>query len=424
MSIEITLDTTRFSQKYSSIKLVLSKDSRLANTPLDGYIGFGSPRVVRHPYTREPWLLITAWKDVDGQAREIWAIPIKDEYELELDLAKAKKIASPSDVNVTGLNSLDAMWDDNNEVWVILSTLYPGQENIAKITTDADLNKKSAGLISISVQPNDCGIGFIPVDNGDGLGIIMVGDKAHWVVPDNAINPSSLTIDTSFNTIGGYDHEAIDMHKLFSIQSQIILLSELQGYNNKWYIRLYIGPEKDWYKVGTNDMRGKYLMPTSLKPVIPHTHDYDIGNCGHPEFTTELPYATLMWASFRNWSAGKNLKWAHEIWAWHVPADYFNDIKKWLPASIVLGNDELGKPLYTAGASKAVIYVKTANTGDIDILESSSPYHIAYDDGLYTDTKETISSAGIYKYIVENPLPYIAVKASMTIQEIGIYLLP
>ena len=40
-------------------------------TPLDGYLGYGSPRVVRHPHTREPWILFTAWKDVAGQVREV-----------------------------------------------------------------------------------------------------------------------------------------------------------------------------------------------------------------------------------------------------------------------------------------------------------------------------------------------------------------
>ena len=51
-------------------RLVIS--SALARgTPLDGYLGYGSPRVVRHPYTREQWILFTAWRDVAGQVREV-----------------------------------------------------------------------------------------------------------------------------------------------------------------------------------------------------------------------------------------------------------------------------------------------------------------------------------------------------------------
>lgn len=51
-------------------RLVIS--SALARgTPLDGYLGYGSPRAVRHPYTREHWILFTAWRDVAGQVREV-----------------------------------------------------------------------------------------------------------------------------------------------------------------------------------------------------------------------------------------------------------------------------------------------------------------------------------------------------------------
>jgi len=422
MSLEITLDTSKFSSRYADILLVISRDKRLENTPLNGYIGFGSPRIIRHPYTREPWLCITAWKDTSGQAREIWCIPIKDEYMLELDLSRAKKIADGTDVGVTGLNSLDLLWDDNNEEWVIYSTLYPSQKNIARITTDADFNKKDAKLVSLSITPYDCGLGFVTFDDGNGIGIIMQNKMANWVVPDNPFNPTSINIDTSFNAISNYDNMYADMHKLFTIGNQLLLLSELQGYIDKWYIRLYIGPDKDWYKVGNNDMRGKYIMPVSIKQPIPHTHDYNIGNIGHPEFSTELKQPVLMWASFRNWNLKGNLAWAHEIWAWHVPPNYFNDPTRWLPAVSVINNNELGKPLFTCGAKTITVYVKTANTGTISILESSSPYHIAYDDGNYVTTTENISSAGTYKYIIENPLPYIAIKASMQIDEITIVL--
>lgn len=128
-------------------RLVIS--SALARgTPLDGYLGYGSPRVVRHPYTREPWILFTAWKDIAGRVREVWAAPIADELSFEVDLKRSKKISSGSELGVVGLNTVDAFYDYYNDRWLIFSTVYGGeQRRFALISLDPDFSKVETTIV-------------------------------------------------------------------------------------------------------------------------------------------------------------------------------------------------------------------------------------------------------------------------------------
>ncbi len=318
-------------------RLVIS--SALARgTPLDGYLGYGSPRVVRHPYTREPWILFTAWKDVAGQVREVWAAPIADELSFEVDLKRSKKISSGSEVGVVGLNTVDAFYDYYNDRWLIFSTVYGGeQRRFALISSDPDFSKVETTIVEAPLNMGDAGFSCISYE--DDKALTCTGgfglERSLMAVEDFTKRPFPKPVVVRKTIGGSLLGDAADVHKTFVNGGRILMLTENLGGTGTWYVQLFLGPRGGWKRCEGSSVLGKWYMALSLRTPIPFSSDYEKTSYGHPEYSVELKKPWIMWASFRHchWPLpDRGIKWAHEIWAAEASTEYFSNPRERLPA--------------------------------------------------------------------------------------------
>jgi len=414
--------------EINEINRVLSA-SMVANTPLAGYNGFGSPRVVVHPDTGELYLLFTAWSDPAGQAREIWVAPISKT--MELDLSRAKKIATGAQAGVTGLNTIDPIFDDYNNEWLLFSTVYPTSATIEVTRTDPDFNLKTIDSITLDINPEDSGVSGIVFDNKTVLlNYGFDNTRRFAVINDITVRPIQTPTQTGpIPCTSFYATNGLDVHKLFTVNGRMFMLSEALTFSGIWNVRLFVGPDKDYNFVGTSNMLGMYLMPVSLVNPIPYSADYRVGNVGHPEYASVGSSAWLLWAAFPYWNLGGGRAWNHEIWGAIVPYDYFTDYKKWLPLAMSHNDNGRNIPFFTGGARQAVIFVNVtlasgATSSTITIRESDSPYHIVYNDGNEVDTHFNVTASGTYKFVIDGILQYMAISrdANSTINEFTVSL--
>ncbi|MGC9148186.1 MAG: hypothetical protein ACP5GI_01910 [Sulfolobales archaeon] len=413
------------------IKLVLSS-SLTKNTPMDNYLGFASPRVVRHPYTREPWLLFTAWRDQSGVEREIWAAPVIDEFSLEIDLRRSKKISAGSSVGVKGLNTVDVFYDYYDDRWIIFSTIYGGDpKSLAVIYSDPDFTKIEASLIESPINMGDAGFSCISYEDDKiltctgGFGL----ERSLMTIDDFAKKQLSKPVLVKKSIGGLLLGEAADVHKTFVYGGRILMLTENLGGTGTWHIQLYMGPRIGWKKWGDQYSLGKWYMPLSTKIPLPFASDYEKTSYGHPEYTLELRKPWLMWASFRHchWpQPDKGLKWAHEIWAAETSVDYFSNPREWLPA--VFEADETIEPpwiLDTLGASKILIHVyRPRETHELVVRHGRDVGKLSVGDGRYVEERYVVSKE---QRIVIDPAPpaiYIEPTDPRRSTGVMIYLLP
>lgn len=414
--------------RVKEINRVLSA-SMVANTPLAGYKGFGTPRVVIHPDTGELYLLFTAWSDPAGQAREIWVAPISKS--MELDLSRAKKIATGSQAGVTGLPTVDAIFDDYNNEWLLFSTVYPTSATIKVTRTDPDFNLKAIDSITLGINPEDSGVsGIVFSDKRVLLSYGFGNNRRFAVINDITARPIQTPSQVGPIPYASYYRlHDLDVHKLFTVNGGMFMLSEARQFSGIWNVKLFIGPDKDFHFVGANSMLGRYLMPVSLINPIPHSEDYRVGNVGHPEYASVGSSAWLMWATFPHSNLGGGRAWNHEIWGAIVSRDYFTDYKKWLPLAMSSGDAARGVPFFTGGARRAIIMVQVTLTpgavqSTITIRESPGPFHIAYNTGNEVKTDFNVTASGTYKFVIDGILPYMAISrdANSTINEFTVYL--
>ncbi|MEZ0290567.1 MAG: hypothetical protein ABWJ42_05705 [Sulfolobales archaeon] len=414
----------------SRISLVASY-SLARGTVLDGYLGFGSPRVVRDPYTREPKLFFTAWRDVAGQAREVWVAPIVDEENLAIDLRRALRIARGSDFNVTGVNTVDVFYDFYNDQWIVFSTIYGGDpKSIAVSLSDPEFKKIEYTLLQAPVTAGDAGFPcisyedekFLSCTGGFGL------ERSLMIVSDFTSRPLSQPTLLK-RSLGGLSlKEAADVHKSFIYDGRFIMLTENLGEEGLWHIQAYFGP-----RVGLKGFErralGKWQIAFSQRSPIPYTSEHEKSGYGHPEYTVQLKRPWLLWASFRHchWAhPDKTLKWAHEIWAAETTTTYFANPREWLPALFEAdSNIEPPWTLDTLGASKIMIvaykpierYVLTIRLGrDVNKLVG--------DEGYYAEESYNIERPG---RIIIDPAPpaiYVAPSSQKDFRGLLIYLIP
>ena len=409
---------------------VLTKNEMQSVFP--GCIGVGSPFIVNDPDTYQPQMLFTAWSDVKGLERQVWVADIDE----DLSVKNMKKIADGSLFNVTGLNTCTAFWDDYNEQWIFACTAYgaPKTSYGYFIFFDKNWDVKSTQVIDFTQTvdtktwtPNlsDGGIGFVPVsDNGlvisAGFGpyrsLFYVSDyKARpFQTPTRGL-PLMVYGDTVYmpNQCSTYRVESRDVHQLFAYNGYLVMLSEHRGWTGLWHYEICFGPDKDWYKVGTSLMVGRYHMPSALLwsiPTINYTHV--IPHHGHPHYTSLLGVPLLFFVTFPTWDAGGKRAYAHEIWAQKIrPEEAFNPMKNF--PLVVSGVDEpyrVGKiPIPTFGARTATITLSNFTwTGTLTVIEADSPYDIWYGGATYETRYSVLPSSA--KVTIEDPAPYIALK--------------
>ena len=414
----------------SEVVLVLSRDARLRGTPLDGYVGFGTPRVVRHPDTREPWLLFTAWSDVSGLAREIWAAPIRDEYGLELDLSRAKKVATGSSVGVTGLASVDVFFDYVDEEWLLFATTYGGDPaRVYVIVADKYFSPKTHYAIDTGVNLGDGGFSIESFEND----LALIGFTAYGNEGTMFKLSSFTDRPPSIGVVGSYMLPPIslpDVHKMFSVGGRLYVMYETLDNTGQWHIHLAIGPYRAWQRVDAAENLGRFVFPVSIKSPIPYTSPWEKTSYGHPEYANTLKQPVLMFTSFRHchWP-GKDtgLKWAHEIIAFKAPFNYFADPRTWLPAIYIIDMRRASKNIVldTAGASKILIYAyKQSASYNMIIRGGGDANHLANEDGYYYEESVVVDTAP-FRYVIDPAPPYLGLKTSApgNIGEIIIYLL-
>jgi len=387
-------------------------------------VGVGTPFIIRDLDTLQPYMLFTAWSDVDGTAREVWVAPINEL--LEVDLTKAKRIVTGADFGVDGLPTVHAFWDDYNEEWVLFSTTYPTGSDVAVTFCDKEFNVKDKQTLTIykadgstGEDLRDAGVSPIPLFNGKllltagyrgnrGLWLIYYFTKRPLSTPSkvNALDTTDVRMVPTYFAMG------LCVHQTIACDSGLVMFSALNDYRDLWYIQVYYGPEKDW------DVAGNFSPFMWVTPVPPpfYVHFTDaIGNIGQPHYTTYLGKPLLFFMRAPTWNVGGSRKYAHEIWATVVdPSELLNPKGKTLVTS---GEDEpytIGKlPIPTFGADVAEIHLYNVSAaGTLTIIESNSPYHIWNETTSRITTDESISAGG-NKIIWNKPAPYIALKTDV-----------
>ena len=395
------------------VKPVLTRPM-VRGTPLEGYVGFGTPRIVLHPDTREPYMVFTAWRDPQGLEREVWVTPTN--RDLDLDLRSARRIATGADAGVKGLNTVDLVWDDGNEEWLIFSTRYPVDRFATVVRTDRDFVVKGIELLELHTDPGDGGFPCIVANNGKALCSAGLGRKELALLEGVSQRPLKKPRGLGFNAVSLHGVRDIDVHKLFTVNGSLYMLAELRQGTNTWSVRLFIGPESGWYDAG-----GRFLLPVSLRSPIPASYDYEVGNVGHPEYASQLSEPALLWASFRCWNLGGPRAWGHEIWAVFVGRDTFADSRDWLPAVMEGDAGMVGIPFFTAGARRAVVHVCTTRGARLRIVMG---YDVAaLSQGLGDDVEEHYVRPGTHRIVVEDPLPYMALSGG-GVERWSVYLAP
>jgi hypothetical protein len=417
--------------KGSIYKVLSAKDLQVA---LPNCIGVGTPFIVRDLDTDQPYMLFTAWNDVNGLARQIWVAPIDED--LIVDTSKAKKIADGRLFNVTGLNTVHAYWDDFNNQWVLFSTFYGGPAgNVAgAVFVDSNFNVRGSQTLTFtkadgtSVDLGDAGISPVPLYNKAVLlSAGAAGDRGLFLLSDGTRRPLSNPSQINYATVGEvnkpfriaptYFLYNIDVHQLLLLDQGLVMLSELTQYRNQWFIQVYYGAEKDWF-IGTTVVPTFFVAPIS--PPFPIHFTDVVGNIGHPHYTNLLKEPYLFFARFPTWNWGGNRAWAHDIWVARIDPNYlFSPRGKVLVAN---GGQEPYThpnliPIPTFGARTATIYLfKVSASGTLTLTESGSPYHIYKSDGDYVQTTYSVSSGG-NKIIINAPAPWIALGLDVNLYE-------
>jgi len=399
-----------------------------------GYVGVASPFIVHDPDTFQPYMLFTAWQDLDARKREVWVARINE----DLDVSDKRQIATGDLFGVDGFSSATAFWDDYNEQWVFATTAYGRAKKSYGhfIFFDRDWNVEDTQVIDFESTFNtttytpdlgDAGIGMVP--SSVKRLILSVGfhsDRSLYYINDLTSRP--LPDPTYANTSGGNDFLAastyrkgsIGIHQLFAYNDILIMLSEIDSYTRGWGVIPHFGPEKEWNEVFGDVMVGKFHMP------CPVTWYYGVQNYTHmipnqmmmPHYTTVLGTPLLFFACSPAWNLGGTRRYRHEVWAQTIDPSKAFDPTKNFPL-VARGTSsipyDIGKvPIPTFGASTACIEIHGADSsGTLTVIESPSPYRI-WQEGKFRYSDALSIGSGSSKNIINRPAPYMAIKTDVS----------
>jgi len=400
---------------------------------LPGCVGVGTPFIVRDLDTYQPYMLFTAWSDTSGINRQIWVAPIDED--LVVDVSKAKKIADGSLFNVSGLNTVNAYWDDYNEQWVLFSTFYGGPAlNVAGVIfTDKDFNVKNSQTITFKKADNtdvilsDGGVSVLPLYNkGVLLSAGYESDRGLFLISDGSARPLPDPTQINYAVVGGSNKPfsvisnqfrvKADIHQILLLNQGIVMLSELTDHRYQWFIQVYYGAQKDW--IVTTYVPFVFVTPI-LPPLTIHFTDV-VGNLGQPHYTNLIKEPYLFFVRFPTFNWGGSRRFAHDIWVTRIDPDYmFNPIGKVLISG---GTNEIYNipnviPIPTFGAKKIVIYLHgVSSNGTLTLSESNSPYHIYNQTDRRYQTTYSVNT-GSNKIVVDNPSSWISLGLDVNLTE-------
>ena len=425
------LDVEVRRREVGVVQKVLS--ARDFKSVLPGCVGVGTPFIVRDLDTYQPYMLFTAWSDTSGINREIWVAPIDED--LVVDVSKAKKIADGSLFNVSGLNTVNAYWDDYNEQWVLFSTFYGGPaSNVAGVIfTDKDFNVKNSQTITFKKADNtdvpllDGGVSVLPLYNKSVLLSAGFADRGLFLISDGSVRPlpdptqiNYAVVGNSnrpFNVIPIHFRGSADIHQILLLNQGIVMLSELTHNRSQWFIQVYYGAQKDWI-VTTNYIPFVFVAPI-LPPLPIHFTDV-VGNLGMPHYTNLIKEPYLFFVRFPTWDWGGSRRYAHDIWVTRIDPDYvFNPIGKVLISGGLTEIRDIPNviPIPTFGAKKIVIYLYgVSSNGTLTLTESNSPYHIYKQTNIIYQTTYSVNT-GYNKIVVDNPASWISLGLNVDLAE-------
>jgi hypothetical protein len=425
MTIKIGREVRLLAEKFEDtvFKVLSAKDVGLG-------VGVGTPFIVRDPDTYQPYMFFTGWDDPGGTERRVFVVPI-DDATLEVDVSKVREVVSPATFGVSGLATVHAMWDDYNEQWVLLMSVYPTSNEAAVAFLDKNFNLVGTQRLAFTkadgtaLDVGDNGVSIIPLHNKYAL-LTTGGDSnrtLHYVSNVTARPIPAPTLLSKYSTITlplapTYYSWLIDVHHSFMVNGRFVMLSELMQYSRVWRIQVYYGAERD-LMVGTTLV--PFMTVTPIIDPFPLNFTDVIGNVGHPHFTQYLKQPYLFFARFPTWNLGGKRAWSHDIWAMRIdPDQVFNPVKNFplVTSSFKEPYTAPSKlPIPTFGAKRAIIYLfGVAATGTLTVYESTSPYHIYSATTIRYSTSYSIA-AGANKIVIDNPAPWIGLETNVDLSE-------
>jgi len=393
--------------------------------------------LVHDPDTFQPYMLFTAWQDIDGRKREVWIAKI----DKGLNVRDKQQIATADlFTDVTGLNTATAFWDDYNEQWVFACTAYgaPKKSYGYFIFFDKGWNVEDTQVIdfestfnSTTFTPNlgDAGIGMVPTDKkvlalSSGADVdrrlYRIDDLTSRPLPDPTYGSTSDGVD--FPPVSQYAVGSIDVHQLFAYEGMVVMLSERMDRTGHWTSIVHFGPDIAWNEFPSVNMIGKFLMPTPIvwghgalnyTSMIPN-------QLQHPHYTTELETPLLFFVTSPSYGLSGERRYRHEIWAQTIdPTRAFDPAKNFPLVAMERGSSIIYDasnpvPIPTFGASTVTVELYGAgSSGTLTVKGSYSPNFVWGDSRVYSNNYSIDS--GSSRHIFNKLAPYIAVQTDVDV---------
>ena len=391
-------------------------------------VGVISPFVIQDPDTYQSYLLFTSgWEPPPrhGTPKKVYMVPIDEK--LDVDPSKARMIASGALFGVEGLETVDAVWEDYNEEWLLFVTFYPYSNNFGVIRLDRDFNIKGTQVLSLfkaDGTPNYAGDAHIsPVILNNNQMILSGGydaNRSFYIIQDVTARPLGSPnlinkIDTTHITpVSRKYMNLLNAHQTLVASSGLIMLSEvnywLDNMLNRFTIQVYYGLNEHFHY--------PFFMPCPIVPPLHINLEQGFGGIGQPHYTNLLGEPYLFFARATQYEyLYRFRRYYSDIYAVRVDPDrLFNPYGKVL---IWAGANEpytVGErvPIPTFGAKTVTIFLTNVSaSGTLTVIEGS-PYDIYNMTNNRIITNYSISTGG-NKIVIDRPYDNIALKTDVNL---------